>query len=192
MAAVSVKNHGNANRNPWAHKPLTLTRKDVLASPVVSTPYKRLDCSLISDGAAALVLAAEQSAPAATRPRAQLIGMGRPPIACASATAPNRSSLRPRLKQQWPPIQWPASTTPARRSILPRYMIPFPALRSKRSRRLDWDYNCRRNKRIASSKLPEDGKAVRGRKGLVALGRMHFRLVAKEPLQTRLTAQFRI
>ena len=76
MAAVSIKNHGNANRNPWAHKPMTLTLQEVLASPIVSTPYKRLDCSLISDGAAALVLAADQHAPTTTRARARLAGMG--------------------------------------------------------------------------------------------------------------------
>lgn len=61
MAAVSVKNHRNAMRNPNAHKPMDITVADVLASPVVSAPYHLLDCSLISDGAAALVLTRERS-----------------------------------------------------------------------------------------------------------------------------------
>jgi len=61
MAAVSVKNHANAKLNPNAHKPLKLTIDDVLASENVSFPYRLLDCSLISDGAAAVVLTANRS-----------------------------------------------------------------------------------------------------------------------------------
>jgi acetyl-CoA C-acetyltransferase len=76
MAAVAVKNRGNARRNPWAHKPMALTVEDVLASRPVSTPYKLLDCSLLSDGAAALVLARDDDAPKPTRPRARLVGSG--------------------------------------------------------------------------------------------------------------------
>lgn len=63
MAAVSVKNHANAGHNPWAHKPMQITVDDVLASPMVSTPYRMLDCSLISDGAAALILCHPDAAP---------------------------------------------------------------------------------------------------------------------------------
>jgi len=63
MAAVSVKNHANAQHNPWAHKPMQISIQDVLASPMVSTPYRMLDCSLISDGAAALVLCHPDAAP---------------------------------------------------------------------------------------------------------------------------------
>lgn len=66
LAAVSVKNHGNALMNPNAHKPMKLTVDDVMASPVVSSPYRLLDCSLISDGAAAVVLTSEASVARAT------------------------------------------------------------------------------------------------------------------------------
>jgi len=75
-AAVSVKNHGNAVGNPLAHLPMEITLEDVLASPMVSTPYRRLDCSPLSDGAAAVVLAAPDRAPAPTRPRSRIIGWG--------------------------------------------------------------------------------------------------------------------
>lgn len=57
IAQVSVKNHGNACLNPLAHSPLTISVEDVLTSAIVNSPYRRLDCSLISDGAAALILA---------------------------------------------------------------------------------------------------------------------------------------
>ncbi|WP_051301946.1 thiolase family protein [Sedimenticola selenatireducens] len=77
LAAVSVKNHWNACDNPWAHKPMTITIDDVLASAVVSTPYRMLDCSLISDGAAAVVLAHPDAVPERSdRPRVRVTGSG--------------------------------------------------------------------------------------------------------------------
>ena len=76
MAQVSVKNHGNALGNPWAHKPMTITVEDVLASPLVATPYRRFDCSLASDGAAAIVLAHPDAAPRAARARSRITGSG--------------------------------------------------------------------------------------------------------------------
>lgn len=76
MAHISVKNHGNAVGNPWAHKPMTITIDDVLTSPMVATPYRRLDCSLASDGAAAIVLAHPDAAPKAVRTRSRIIGSG--------------------------------------------------------------------------------------------------------------------
>jgi acetyl-CoA C-acetyltransferase len=79
LAAVSVKNHGNATANPLAHKPMTITAADVLASRAVSPPYKLLDCSLISDGAAALVLVAGDLPQERARPRVRISGSG-----CAS------------------------------------------------------------------------------------------------------------
>ena len=79
LAAVSVKNHGNARFNPDAHKPMVLTVDDVLASPMVSTPYRMLDCSLISDGASALVLTTRKDTLDRRYPRVRLVGSG-----CAS------------------------------------------------------------------------------------------------------------
>ena len=76
LARVSVKNHGNARFNPLAHKPMDITVDDVLASPVVSTPYRRLDCSLMSDAAAAMVVAAPRHAPASDEPRVRIAGSG--------------------------------------------------------------------------------------------------------------------
>ncbi len=76
IAHISVKNHGNAVGNPWAHKPMTITIDDVLTSPMVATPYRRLDCSLASDGAAAIVLAHPDAAPKAVRARSRITGSG--------------------------------------------------------------------------------------------------------------------
>lgn len=63
MAHIAVKNHENALRNPLAHmhRPLELefclTPSD--RNPMISDPLKVSDCSLISDGAAAVVLVAD-------------------------------------------------------------------------------------------------------------------------------------
>lgn len=56
MALVSVKNHRNACANSMACLPMSITVDDVMSSPPVVTPYKRLDCSVLADGAAALIM----------------------------------------------------------------------------------------------------------------------------------------
>jgi acetyl-CoA C-acetyltransferase len=57
FAHVSVKNRGNAMRNPNAHLAAELTVDEVMASTPVATPLKLHDLSPISDGAAAVILA---------------------------------------------------------------------------------------------------------------------------------------
>jgi len=56
-AMVSVKNHGNAFKNPVAQLPLELTVEKVMSSPYIADPIKLLDCGPISDGAATVILA---------------------------------------------------------------------------------------------------------------------------------------
>ncbi|HEY5526538.1 MAG TPA: thiolase family protein [Candidatus Anoxymicrobiaceae bacterium] len=78
FAMVSVKNHGNAMRNPMAQIPMEITVDDVMNSPMLATPLKKLDCSPVGDGAAAVVLAAERSAKKLTtnKKRVWLNGVG--------------------------------------------------------------------------------------------------------------------
>jgi len=59
-ALVSVKNHRNAMYNPYAHYPMDITVEDVMKSRLITSPYKLLDCCLLSDGAAALIFATEE------------------------------------------------------------------------------------------------------------------------------------
>ncbi len=61
-ALVSVKNHGNAFKNPVAQLPLELTVEKVMASPYIADPLKLLDCCPISDGASAVILASQERA----------------------------------------------------------------------------------------------------------------------------------
>lgn len=58
-ARVSVKNHGNARNNPMAQLPMQITVEDVMRSRKIADPLKLLDCSPVSDGAAAIIIADE-------------------------------------------------------------------------------------------------------------------------------------
>lgn len=62
MALVSVKNHGNATRNPNAHLPMKITVNDVLQSEMIADPLHKLDCSPVSDGCCAIIIANESRA----------------------------------------------------------------------------------------------------------------------------------
>ena len=61
LARIAAKNHKNGCGNPFAHMQKDLgyefCRRVSDKNPVVAGPLKRTDCSLVSDGAAALVLA---------------------------------------------------------------------------------------------------------------------------------------
>jgi acetyl-CoA C-acetyltransferase len=63
LAAISAKNHSNGMHNPYAHMRrdfgFDFCRTVSDKNPFVSGPLKRSDCSLVSDGAAALVLSTE-------------------------------------------------------------------------------------------------------------------------------------
>lgn len=59
MAMVAVKNHRHGLSNPKARLRFEVTIDEVLAAPTVVTPFGVYDCALQSDGAAALLLAAE-------------------------------------------------------------------------------------------------------------------------------------
>ena len=58
MAAVSVKNHKNAVHNEYAQFRSEITIEDVMKSGYIASPLKLLDCSPITDGAAAVILCA--------------------------------------------------------------------------------------------------------------------------------------
>jgi len=62
LALVSVKNHYYGARNPNAHFRKEVRVEDVMESPYISWPLKLLDCSPISDGASAVILASEEMA----------------------------------------------------------------------------------------------------------------------------------
>lgn len=56
LASVAVKNHANGAKNPDAHMRKSITLEQALNGKPVSEPLTVYDCSLVSDGAAAVVL----------------------------------------------------------------------------------------------------------------------------------------
>ncbi len=61
-ARVSVKNHGNALKNPMAQLPMSITVDDVMSSEMIADPLRKLDCSPVSDGCCAVIIAHESVA----------------------------------------------------------------------------------------------------------------------------------
>ncbi len=57
LAMVSVKNHRFSATNPFAHFPKEVSMEHVLTSFMIAPPLRLLDCSGITDGAAAVLLA---------------------------------------------------------------------------------------------------------------------------------------
>ena len=68
LARVSVKNHGNARHNPKAQLPMTITVEEVLASEMICDPLHKLDCSPVSDGCCALIIAAKNRVSETAKP----------------------------------------------------------------------------------------------------------------------------
>jgi acetyl-CoA C-acetyltransferase len=61
LATVSVKNHYHGSLNPKAQYKRLITVDDVMKSGNIADPLKLLDCSPISDGAAAIVISSESN-----------------------------------------------------------------------------------------------------------------------------------
>jgi acetyl-CoA C-acetyltransferase len=76
MAQVSVKNHFNGAKNPNAHFPREITLETAMNSTMVSDPLKLLDCSPISDGAAAVILASKEKAEELCKDPVWILGSG--------------------------------------------------------------------------------------------------------------------
>jgi acetyl-CoA C-acetyltransferase len=62
LAAVAVKNHENGALNPDAHLRKVITLEQAMNGRPVAEPLNLYDCSLISDGAAAVILCAADRA----------------------------------------------------------------------------------------------------------------------------------
>jgi acetyl-CoA C-acetyltransferase len=75
LAAVAVKNHANGALNPAAHMHKLITLEQALNGKSVADPLTVYDCSLISDGAAAVILAPLERAAEFTAKPARVLGI---------------------------------------------------------------------------------------------------------------------
>ncbi|MFZ2445010.1 MAG: hypothetical protein WAW37_01510 [Syntrophobacteraceae bacterium] len=96
MAHVSVKNHRNAFHNPYAQKRQRLSVADVRNAPMIAWPLTRLDICVMSDGAAACILASEEglerleaAGALVPRPLVKITGVGRGTDAMRMADRPH-------------------------------------------------------------------------------------------------------
>ena len=71
---MAVKNHANGALNPDAHMRKVITLEQALAGKPVASPLTVYDCSLISDGAAAVLLAPADRARDFTRKPVRVLG----------------------------------------------------------------------------------------------------------------------
>jgi len=76
MAAVAVSGRQHAARNPSAQMREPITVDDVLASRMIADPLHLLDCSLVSDGGAAIIMTSAERASDFPHPPVYLLGCG--------------------------------------------------------------------------------------------------------------------
>lgn len=75
MAAVAVKNHANGAKNPYAHMRKVITMEQALNGKPIADPLTVYDCSLISDGAAAVLIAPLERAAEFTQKPVKILGV---------------------------------------------------------------------------------------------------------------------
>lgn len=76
LAAIAVEHRRHAGRHPKAHKREAITVQDVLASRMIAEPLHMLDCCLISDGGAALVISSRSAARDTRCGAVEILGAG--------------------------------------------------------------------------------------------------------------------
>jgi acetyl-CoA acetyltransferase len=76
LAAVAVSTRKHAVRNPTAQMRTPISVEDVLNSRLIADPLHLLDCSLVSDGGAAIVMTSADRARDFRQPPVYLLGVG--------------------------------------------------------------------------------------------------------------------
>jgi len=76
LTAVSVKNHFNGSMNPVAQYPFKVKPETVNNSVMIADPLHILDCSPITDGAAAVIVTTEEIAKKLGKPYIKVLSSG--------------------------------------------------------------------------------------------------------------------
>jgi acetyl-CoA C-acetyltransferase len=76
LAQVAVKNHSNGALNPYAQFKKEMKLETIMNAPSVAYPLGMLDCSPVSDGAAALILCTAEKAKKYSDKPVKIIGSG--------------------------------------------------------------------------------------------------------------------
>ncbi|MBI5242543.1 MAG: thiolase domain-containing protein [Elusimicrobia bacterium] len=89
LALVAVKNHENALKNPKAQYHLKLSVEGVLKSVLVADPLRLMDCSPLTDGAAAAVLCPLEKAKKGAKRWVKVAGIGQATDTIALSSRPD-------------------------------------------------------------------------------------------------------
>ncbi len=76
LSTVAAKNHRNGAKNPVAQYPFEVTVEQVESSVMVADPLHILDCSPITDGAAAVIITTVDIAKKLGKPYVKILGTG--------------------------------------------------------------------------------------------------------------------
>ncbi len=93
LGAVAVTSRHHASLNDNAHKRDPITLADHQASPMISSPLRKLDCSLISDAGGAFVVTSKPRARSLGRPYACILGYGSAATHHIASQAPDLHEL---------------------------------------------------------------------------------------------------
>jgi acetyl-CoA acetyltransferase len=93
LGAVAVTSRHHASLNENAHKRTPITLEEHQASPMVSSPLRFLDCSLISDGGGAFVVTSKERAAHLSTPAVEVLGWGMATTHHIVSQAPDVSEL---------------------------------------------------------------------------------------------------
>lgn len=94
LSMVSVKNHTYGAMNPYAHLQKIITLEEAMRSVMICHPLNLYDCCLISDGAAAAILASEEKAKKISDTPVWLTGLGAASDAMMISERPTLTALR--------------------------------------------------------------------------------------------------
>ncbi len=92
LGMVSVKNHRFSATNPFAHFPKEVSLEKVLSSFMISPPLRLLDCSGITDGAAAVLVTHEERAKELTDTPVYIEGVGQAATGNLTVNLPSLTS----------------------------------------------------------------------------------------------------
>ena len=129
LSAVAVKNHANGALNPDAHMRKAITLEQAMKGKPIAEPLNLYDCSLISDGAAAVILAPLDRAHEFTSKPVRVLGIAQASDYVALDQKDGHHHLPRRAARGGKrPIRWRGS----RRRTLnsPRFTIASPLPRS--------------------------------------------------------------
>jgi acetyl-CoA acetyltransferase len=93
--AVAARQWAQLNPKAWIRDPLTID--DVMASPMLSDPLRKLDCCLVTDGGGAIVVARKDRARNAAKRPVRILGAGESHVQWHVAQCPDLT-VTPGLK----------------------------------------------------------------------------------------------